>query len=338
MIQSRPASEASSRSQPGWIGVLKDQIILDRLLGLSQYAGVLWLVVALSVGGPGCISEDTAGQGSVRFEAGGGMALQTGFPYNEGGAEFAFVDGWSLEFTKYVVVVGDIELSEPGSGAVRASYSGPVALDLKKDQGATQEVATLTDVPAKRLDVAFSFLRATAATENRNVDSADFELMVSQGWSYLIEGVASRDGSEVAFYFGLTLPTRYQDCVNGKDQTRGLAVEANKTIGVLIYAHAVHLFWDTLASGDEDLRFDAFAAVAGDDDLVTNDELAQQDLTDLQDADGNPLRDNDGHRVFYNDGGMLPPDSLTLETFVNYAARAGVHFNGVGLCLTERLD
>jgi radical SAM-linked protein len=34
MIQSRPASEASSRSQPGWIGVLNDQVIRDR--GLTQ--------------------------------------------------------------------------------------------------------------------------------------------------------------------------------------------------------------------------------------------------------------------------------------------------------------
>lgn len=310
----------------------------------NEHARARWSVAAISqlalllTGLAACVSEDTAGKGSVVFEVGGGKALQEGFPYNEGGAEFAFVDGWSLQFTKYVMVIGDIEMNDPAGGAVKGSFAGPAALDIKKDQGVTQELAILTDLPAKRLDVAFSFLRATQSVENLNVEPADLELMIQEGWSYLIEGVASKDGSEVEFFFGLGLPTRYYDCINGKDQTRGVAVEANKTIGVYIYAHAVHLFWDTLASGDEDLRFDAFAAVAGDDARVTNDELAQQDLTDLRDAGGDPLLDQDGHRVFYNDGGMLPPDSLTLETFVNYAARAGVHFNGVGLCFTERLD
>ena len=47
------------------------------------------------------------------------------------------------------------------------------------------------------------------------------------------------------------------------------------------------------------------------------------------------LRDTDGTRVFYNDGGVLPPDSLTLKTFLEYAARYSVHFNGVGLCLSD---
>jgi len=311
----------------------------------NEHHHVRWSVVAFTLhllmqlaGLVACVSEDTAGKGNVVFEAGGGKALQEGFPYNEGGAEFAFVDGWSLQFTKYVVVIGDVEMSDPASGSVRGAFAGPVALDLKQDQGDTQELATLTDLPATRQDVAFSFLRATPSVENRNVEIADLELMIQEGWSYLVEGVASKDGTEVEFFFGLGLPTRYYQCVNGKDQTQGVAVQANKTIGVYIYAHAVHLFWDTLASGDEDLRFDAFAAVAGEDGRVTNDELALQDLTDLRDANGNPLRDQDGHRVFYNDGGMLPPDSLTLETFINYAARAGVHFNGVGLCFTERLD
>jgi len=120
--------------------------------------------------------------------------------------------------------------------------------------------------------------------------------------------------------------------------TKGIAIEASKTIGAFIYAHALHLFWDTLAAGDESLRFDAFAAVSdaeGDSETLTESELANQDLTDLLDADGEPLRDSDGSRVFYNDGGILPSDSLTLKTFVEYAVRYGVHFNGVGLCLSE---
>jgi len=294
--------------------------------------------MALLIIGAGCTSEDAAGEGSLRLQAGGGRALETGFPYTEGGVEYAFVDGWSLQFTRYVLVIGDVELSDPQSGAVVGSWPGPAIIDLKKDSGTQHEVVTLEGLPAKRLDLEFRLQIATGQAENRNVDADVAEEMISEGYSHWIEGDAGKDGESVHFILRLKTPTRYYDCINGKDMTKGIAIEASKTIGAFIYAHALHLFWDTLAAGDESLRFDAFAAVSdaeGDSETLTESELANQDLTDLLDADGEPLRDSDGSRVFYNDGGILPSDSLTLKTFVEYAVRYGVHFNGVGLCLSE---
>jgi len=286
----------------------------------------------------GCTSEDVAGEGSLRLQAGGGKALETGFPYTEGGVEYAFVDGWSLQFTHYITVIGDVKLTDPDDGSVAGFWDGPAIIDLKKGNGSNLEVVTLEGLPAKRLDLQFRFFEATAKAENRNADMNIVEEMIAEGYSYWIEGDASKDGETVHFLLRLKTPTLYTDCINGKDQTKGIAIEANKTIGALIYAHALHLFWDTLAAGDESLRFDAFAAVAdseGESDTVTESELVYQDLTDLQDENGDPLRDEDGSRVFYNTGSALPQDSLTLKTFVEYAARYGVHFNGVGLCLSE---
>lgn len=307
-----------------------------RLWGVLLWLGIFGVGGALFVGG--CVSEDTAGKGSLDLGVGGGKALQEGFPYEEGGTQYAFVDGWSLEFSRYVVVVGDVRLREPRGGGVVAKFDGPLALDLRAEGGSTKDLVELQGVPAKRLDIEFSFLRATADAENRNVDSEAWDRMIRDGLSYLIEGQATRDGTTIEFSFGLSGAARYYDCINGEDGTVGIAVESNKTTGAFIYAHALHLFWDTLAAGDEDLRFDPFAAVAGEDGIVTEDELANQDLTDLRDADGEPLRDAQGNRVFYNDGGLLPPESQDLETFLNYAARAGVHFNGVGLCKVESLE
>jgi len=288
----------------------------------------------------GCSSEEATGgggEGSLTLSVGGGAALQQGFPYTEGNVEYAFVDGWSLEITKYIVVLGGVTLRDPSGGGVVGEWAGPAVLDLATGDGNSQELATLESLPATRLNLEFDLLRATGAATNRTAAEQDLDTMIQQGWSFLVEGNASKAGKTVAFRFGLDVQSHYHDCINGKDKTKGIAIERDKTIGAFIYAHALHLFWDTLAAGDESLRFDAFAAVAGDDDLVTTEELRQQDLTDLHDENGDPLRDSDGSRVLYNDGGMLPPDQLNLEAFLNYAARSSVHFNGVGLCGSSAL-
>jgi len=65
MIQSRPASEASSRSQPGWIGGLNDQIIRNR--GLTA-AALLLTALALGPSTTGCGDDD--GEGAPDAAAG----------------------------------------------------------------------------------------------------------------------------------------------------------------------------------------------------------------------------------------------------------------------------
>jgi hypothetical protein len=304
---------------------------------LGKFNGFV-VLMALSLGAASCVSESAAGEGDLSLAVGGGAALQRGFPHTEGGAEFAFVDGWSMQFTKYVVVVGDVVLTDPSSGEEVGSFAGPVIVDLTEGGGLNHELTVVTGLPARRLDIGFSFLGATEGAANQNADQSDVEIMIAEGLSFLIEGEASRDSEVVGFRFHLPVSSRYYQCNNGVDQTRGIAIEANKTTDALIYAHALHLFWDTLAAGDEDLRFDAFAAVAGEDGVVDEQELLQQDLTDLRDAEGDPLVDVDGHRVVYNSGSFLHPDELNLLAFLYYAARAGVHFNGVGFCLMESLD
>ena len=69
------------------------------------------------------------GEGDLTLSVGGGAALQQGFPYTEGSVEYAFVDGWTLSFTKYVVVLGGIKLTDPSDGGVVGEWAGPAILD-----------------------------------------------------------------------------------------------------------------------------------------------------------------------------------------------------------------
>lgn len=285
----------------------------------------------------GCVSEDLAGQGSLTLEVAGGAAVRDGFPYTEGDVLYAFVDGWELSFTKYVITVGNVVLSDPDDGTIEGEWVGPKALDLAASATAAEDLVTLTDLPARRLDLAFDFVVPTAASASDSADPDDIAEMSENGWAFLIAGEARRDGEVVAFRYGLAAGMHNYECINGKDKTRGIAIEANKTIGAYLYAHAIHIFWDTLGTGNEDLRFDAMAAVAGDDGLVTEEELALQDLTDLQDADGEPMLDENGYAL-YDDAGLLPYNQHSLLDFVVYAARSSAHFNGVGLCRASALD
>lgn len=285
-----------------------------------------------------CTTEDISGRGDFRLTISGGKALSEGFPHKEGSVEYSFTDGWEIEFNKFIIVIGEVLLSDPEDGLTEDENKDIYITDLVKSGTEGSTIGLFKDVPAKRLDVGFTVHKATGAEENLNADDEDFRYMVENGLSHYIKGIAKKGEKEVEFQFSLKISTKYSECINGIDRTKGIVVERNKMTGAFIYEHSpFHIFWDTLASGDENLRFDAFAAVAIDG-VVTEKELENQDLTDLKDEEGNPLRDENGKRVRYNDNGMLPFDDLTLKAFVSYAARAGVHFNGVGFCNYEALD
>ncbi len=300
-------------------------------------------LLALLVGG--CTGEDLAGRGDVTFSITGGEALKTGFPHTESGVTYSFVDGWSVKLTKFVVVVGQLELTDPLTAEVVASWDETVVVDLQSSQTAdskskskgADQLTVLEGVSALRHDVGFVMPVINDSTINRSAAPADVALMKQKRWSVLWEGEATKGTEVVTFRFGLSIPTRNYHCVNGVDKTRGLAVESDKSTAAYIYAHVIHPFWDSLAFGDEDLRFDPFAAVA-QNGHVTEAELATQDLNNLIGVDGKPLTDSHGNRIYYNDAGLLPLDKQNLLEYVRYAIRSGSHFNGIGRCKMRFLE
>ena len=311
------------------------------MLRLHSRRGIVLSLLLLAFLGVGCTGEQNAGKGTVELTVSGGTALRQGFPHKEGEVLHKFIDGWTSTFSKFIVVLGHINLSRPQTGEVVSEWKGSIMLNMKSptiQNGTTPGTAIITelkDVPAIRLNLGFSLEAATSKTEKRSVDPKDAEDMIKNGWSVLFEGEAKRKEETIKFRFGLALPTVFTKCTNGKDNTLGLAVEANKKTGALIYLHAVHLFWDGLGITNARLRFDPMAAVAGSDKLVTAQELEKQDLTQLKGADGKDLKDKNGKPIFYDDSGLLPPEKTNLLEFVRLNLRNSIHFNGLGLCNTK---
>jgi len=289
-------------------------------------------LVALLLGADACSDAGTA-SGRVSVRASGEGAALNGYPYVKNGATIAFADGWALRFSKYIASVGHLRLGTE-DGRTAFDSSDVFVLDL---HAGPAELTSFPAIEARRWE-RFGFdVEAPSATAKTvgDVSPADVDAMRAAGWNYLVEGTAEKSGRTVRFSWGISNPVRATNCTNGIDGTEGVVVRTNATADVEITFHLDHLFWDTLGTEVAKLRFDAVAAAAGSDGLVTWDELATQPLADLIGLDGGPLLDADGSRVVYNPG-SVPLASQTLQAFMRATSAGQAHLNGTGLCTISR--
>jgi hypothetical protein len=286
------------------------------------------IAVACLLGAAGCGSGD-GGSGALALRVSGEAAAKTGFPVMTGDEEVAFVDGWTVTFSRYLVSLGGIEL-RGADGEVAFESEERVVADL---HASDPLVATFEGLEARRWErFGFDVLAPDAGSVRLgDVTEGDVQRMIDGGFNYWIEGAATKDGATYTFAWGLANPTRNSSCTNGLDGTNGFVVRDNTTTEGEITIHVEHMFWDTLGSEGADLRFDAIAAVADPGGVIRLDDLAEQRLSDLVGLDGGPLLDADGQPVVYNPGSVPLPDQ-ELRSFILAATASQGHVNGTGLC------
>ena len=115
-----------------------------------------------------------------------------------------------------------------------------------------------------------------------------------------------------------------------------MVVRNSGTSTAQITFHLEHMFWDSLGTDSAELHFDPIAAMADAQGNIDFDALAGQNLTDLRDAEGNPLVDAEGKPVVY-DPASVPLAADNLREFILAAVATQAHFNGSGLCTISRL-
>src|SRR5579871_2473608 len=103
---------------------------------------MLFIAAVMSAAVYGCDSSGQDGGGAVQFSASGEVLALSGYPFPPpSSADGVFVDGWSVEFSKFIVVFDKITLSEnPDTsptdqsqiGPLVAEVDGPWAIDLHK--------------------------------------------------------------------------------------------------------------------------------------------------------------------------------------------------------------
>lgn len=268
-----------------------------------------------------CSAEGT---GSVRVSLSGEEAAVEGFPVDD----IAFADGWSVAFEKVLVSVVEVRL-ETRDGESAGLEVDPVVADLHLGNVVAW---TFEEVPARRWDrVAYRYAPPTMDARRVNaVTDPDLAAMVAGGHSMWVEGVATRDAARVSFAFGFDLDVDNVRCESGFDTTEGLIVREGALEEAELTFHLDHLFFDSYATDEPALRFDAMAAMATDG-AVTLADLQGQSTSDVRDADGDPLTTDEGAPVIY-DPGDLVLDAPTLRAFVRAAATTVGHFQGEGHC------
>lgn len=264
------------------------------------------------------------GAGAFRVTVAGGERAERGF------APTLLQDRWAITFSRYVVSVGDVEVSREGT---RLERSGLHVVDVQKG---TQPIFNWPEIPAGRWDIAFSMRPPDDTSTVHDVPSEDVAEMRERGWAYLIEGRATKTGvGSTRFRVGLPLNHRYTRCTNGLDGTLGLVVGDGATETLELTMHVDHMLYDKLGTHrGVNLRFEAWTALAPNDGLVTLKALEAQDLLNLRGRDGGPLVDPDGARVIYDPASF---DVRTLDQFVVQSLKDQAHLNGGGLCTVTPL-
>lgn len=289
-----------------------------------------FLVTSLScLGGliTGC--GDGSSTGEVRVDLSGEDAAVQGYPVGSGDNEIAFVDGFTLQFDKVLVSLENFELAgSDGSGANLAADA--VVADLHLGE---PEAWVFEGVPSRRWnDVRYVVTPPTINSRAVNaVTDQDLQAMVDGGYSLWIMGTASDGVDEYAFDLRFESRVVADACVNGIDETDGLVVPNNAVVRAQVTIHLDHLFFDTFATDDGLLRFEPWAAVAGEDGSITLEDLELQSLSDLRDRSGGPLLDGEGSPIVY-DPGPLSLAANNLREYVIAAATTTNHFNGEGHC------
>ncbi len=275
-----------------------------------------------------CASTGDA-TGDVRVVVSGEEAAVSGWPVGRGPEAIEFADGWTLAVDRAVVSVDGFELV--GADGALAPITIDAALVTLSDGDLA--VWELPEIPARRWhDVRWRIVPASASA--RVIGSADAALhaeMVTRGAALHLAARASHAvHGEVALE--LFVPARITNrACRTEDGTDGLVVPARSRVTAQLTLHLDHLFFDSLVDPDAAMRFEPWAAVAGEDGVVTLDDLATQSITDLRGVGGAPLLDQDGSMVFY-DPGSTPLASRDLAGFVRAAFTTVGHFQGEGHC------
>jgi hypothetical protein len=291
-------------------------------------AAVLFLSVSCAA--LGCGSQ--AASGTLNMAASAEEAAVEGYPTTTG---LRFADGWSIDFDFLLISLDDFYVSHGGTRT--PLETDEVVVNLH--DAIAQDVWSFPSLPAQRYeDVGYEILPPAASARHvGTVSQAQVDAMVASGTSFWVHGTAHHPmHHDVVIDLQFPLHTEQTLCMNAMDMTEGLVVTPNGTSNLQMTFHLDHLFFDSIVAPEPSLRFEAYAAAAGSDFVVTWNDLASQPLADLHDIDGTPLVEA-GAQVVY-DPGSTPLATQDLRSFVFHQVTTIGHFNGEGHCTYVCLD
>lgn len=183
-----------------------------------------------------------------------------------GAGDEAIVDGWAVDYSKFLVVVGNFRAGRSDDPSAALREPAVYVVDLLNLPAGGFVLTEFDDVAAVRWDrVGYDIPNASAAAEAADGTSAeDREFMVSNGFSLYVEGAITKadgesclpgtsdcvDAPEVRFAWGLAAGTSFDDCAP-EDGDAGFAVPSGGAAQVKPTIHGDHWFFTNITQGAE---------------------------------------------------------------------------------------
>jgi len=259
-----------------------------------------------------------------------------------GTGEENIVDGWTVEYTEFLIAVGDVRLGRSDASETQ-SESKVYVVDLRNLPTTGLVIADFQDISAVRWDqFGFSLPRATtSAIKAEGVSQPDFERMVQNGYSLYVEGTISNPSGmrcprglncEIAnqpihFTFALDKGTRFSACA-APDSAAGVAVPTGGTAQAKPTIHGDHWFFTNVTQGAE--LTERRAQWLANSDLDGNDDVTQAELEQVQPAEVFPA--SQGYSL---SGAVIPINSAW--DYVRAQAHTLGDFQGEGECPTREI-
>lgn len=266
-------------------------------------------------------------------------------------------DGWAVEFDKYIVAVGEIDVHFASDESVEAEAEEIFAVDLTQVPSAGLPMWSLEGLRAGRWE--FNFMTTGAAhgaERHESVSEADYDAMVDSDFTYLIDGVLTRDDGQscppaalampddktpngntsgdndcydapsVRFAFGAAAETVFGPCE--VDEVPGFAVPAGGTQTVALTIHGDHLFFNGFPEGDEG-GTTRLAQWIADCDLDLDGTVTQEELQAIAPSQLPEIDDR-----FQLGGSPITPLDDMYDYVMSQLKTQG-HFQGEGECPSD---
>ena len=271
-------------------------------------------------------------------------------------------DGWAVGFDQYIVTIGDIDVHFSTDETLEAEVSDVFVVDLTQVPSAGLPLWTLDGLRAGRWNFNYATPGAgDGSTRHESVAQTDYDEMVSNDWTYLVDGVLMKsdgqscppaalanpgaktpngnmsgdndcyDAPTVRFRFGATAETSFGLCEI--DDLAGFAIPSGGSQTVAATIHGDHLFFNGFPEGDEGgvMRLAQWLADCdlNLDGTVTQDELEAIALSQLPELDD---------RYQFGGSPIAKADLNNTYDYMIAQLKTQGHYQGEGECRVDGME
>lgn len=328
----------------------------NTLFGLQWCALAVASCVSVSLGA--CDDGEEIGSGSLMVLLDHGGAIFDGL--QPGDQAMNIRDGWAAQVDKYIVTVGDLDLHLSTDDSLEAELADVLVVDLTQVPASGLQLWSKDAMQSGRWEFNYSTPGAAdGSTKHESVLQADYDEMVANDWTYLIDGEITKsdgqscppaalvnpgtktpngntsggnacyDAPTVRYLFGATAETGYGPCE--VDEIPGFSVPNGGTQTIAATVHGDHIFFNGFPEGDEGgvMRLAQWMA---DCDLNLDGTVTSEELKLIAPSQLPVIDDR-----YQLGGSPITPLNTMYDLLVAQLKTQG-HFQGEGECAVDGIE